>query len=47
VVPLPNAEYLDKHLPHSTLTVIDAGHFIWEEDADAYAAAVTAHWQAH
>jgi pimeloyl-ACP methyl ester carboxylesterase len=47
VVPLPNAEYLDKHLPHSTLTVIDAGHFIWEEDADAYAAAVTAHWQAN
>jgi pimeloyl-ACP methyl ester carboxylesterase len=41
-VPLVNAEYLDQRLPHSQLHVIDAGHFIWEEAADEYAAVVSA-----
>ena len=44
VVPLVNAEYLDERLPHSQLHVIDAGHFIWEDAADEYAALVTAWW---
>jgi pimeloyl-ACP methyl ester carboxylesterase len=44
VVPLVNAEYLDQRLPHSELHVIDAGHFIWEDAADEYAAFVTAWW---
>jgi pimeloyl-ACP methyl ester carboxylesterase len=44
VVPLVNAEYLDQRLPHSQLHVIDAGHFIWEDAADEYAAVVSAWW---
>jgi pimeloyl-ACP methyl ester carboxylesterase len=44
VVPLVNAEYLDQRLPHSQLHVIDAGHFIWEDAADEYAAVVRAWW---
>jgi pimeloyl-ACP methyl ester carboxylesterase len=44
VVPLANAEYLDQRLPHSQLHVIDAGHFIWEDAADEYAAVVSAWW---
>jgi pimeloyl-ACP methyl ester carboxylesterase len=45
VVPLVNAKYLDHHLPHSELRVIDAGHFIWEDAAEEYAALVTAWWR--
>src|SRR5262249_19061003 len=44
VVPLVNAEYLRERLPRSELRVIDAGHFIWEDAADDYAALVTAWW---
>lgn len=44
VVPLVNAEYLDQRLPHSELRVVDAGHFVWEDAADEYAALVTAWW---
>ena len=44
VVPLVNAEYLQERLPHSELRVVDAGHFIWEDAADEYAALVTAWW---
>jgi pimeloyl-ACP methyl ester carboxylesterase len=44
VVPLVNAQYLEQRLPHSQLHVIDAGHFIWEDAADEYAAAVSAWW---
>ena len=44
VVALVNAEYLDQRLPHSQLHVIDAGHFIWEDAADEYAAVVSAWW---
>lgn len=42
LVPLANAEYLEARLPNSRLDVLDAGHFVWEEAADQYAALVTA-----
>jgi len=45
VVPPVNAEYLHQRLPHSELHVIDAGHFIWEDAADEYAALVKAWWE--
>jgi pimeloyl-ACP methyl ester carboxylesterase len=44
VVPPVNAEYLHERLPHSELHLIDAGHFIWEDAADEYAALVNAWW---
>jgi pimeloyl-ACP methyl ester carboxylesterase len=40
VVPLANAEFLDQRLPLSRLVIIDAGHFVWEEEPSQYAAAV-------
>ena len=40
VVPLANAEFLDQRLPASRLVIIDAGHFVWEEEPAKYAAAV-------
>jgi pimeloyl-ACP methyl ester carboxylesterase len=40
VVPVANAECLDQRLPSSHLVIIDAGHFVWEEEPVRYAAAV-------
>jgi pimeloyl-ACP methyl ester carboxylesterase len=40
VVPLVNAEFLDERLPASRLVVIDAGHFVWEEAPNEYAASI-------
>jgi pimeloyl-ACP methyl ester carboxylesterase len=40
VVPLANAEFLDERLPNSRLTVIDAGHFGWEEAPAEYASSI-------
>jgi pimeloyl-ACP methyl ester carboxylesterase len=40
VVPLANAEFLDRRLPNSRLAVIDAGHFVWEEAPAEYASIV-------
>jgi pimeloyl-ACP methyl ester carboxylesterase len=40
VVPLVNVEFLHERLPSSRLAVIDAGHFVWEEAPDEYAAIV-------
>jgi pimeloyl-ACP methyl ester carboxylesterase len=40
VVPLANAEFLDQRLPTSRLVIIDAGHFVWEEEPAQYASAV-------
>jgi pimeloyl-ACP methyl ester carboxylesterase len=40
VVPLANAEYLDERLSHSRVAVIEAGHMVWEEAPDEYAALV-------
>jgi pimeloyl-ACP methyl ester carboxylesterase len=44
VVPPANAEYLHERLPRSKLDIIDAGHFIWEDAADAYATLVISWW---
>ncbi len=40
VVPLANAEFLDERLPTSRLVIIDAGHFVWEEEPAKYASTV-------
>jgi pimeloyl-ACP methyl ester carboxylesterase len=40
VVPLANAEFLHERLPDSRLRIIDAGHFVWEEAPEEYAAIV-------
>jgi pimeloyl-ACP methyl ester carboxylesterase len=42
LVPPTNAEFLHERLPHSELELLDAGHFVWEEAADAYEANVSA-----
>jgi pimeloyl-ACP methyl ester carboxylesterase len=39
-----NAEFLHERLPKSKLDIIDAGHFVWEDAADEYAALVTSWW---
>jgi pimeloyl-ACP methyl ester carboxylesterase len=44
VVPPVNAEFLHERLPKSKLDIVDAGHFTWEDAADAYAALVTSWW---
>jgi pimeloyl-ACP methyl ester carboxylesterase len=46
-VPLANAEFMAERLPRSTLDVLDAGHFTWEDAADEYAALVTSWWREH
>jgi pimeloyl-ACP methyl ester carboxylesterase len=45
-VPPVNADFLHDRLPHSTLDMVDAGHFTWEDAADEYAALVTSWWRA-
>jgi pimeloyl-ACP methyl ester carboxylesterase len=47
VVPVSNAEYLHERLPNSRLDLVDAGHFVWEENAGEYARVVTEWWQKH
>jgi pimeloyl-ACP methyl ester carboxylesterase len=42
MVPLSNATYLTERLPRCELTVLDAGHFAWEDQADAYGDAALA-----
>jgi len=37
LVPVSNAEGLNRGLPKSQLNVIDCGHFVWEDEADIYA----------
>jgi pimeloyl-ACP methyl ester carboxylesterase len=48
VVPLANAEFLDQRLPTSRLMIIDAGHFVWEEEPAKYASivldSITGNW---
>jgi pimeloyl-ACP methyl ester carboxylesterase len=41
VVPLVNAEFLAERLPRSALTMVDAGHFVWEDTPGEYASIVT------
>jgi pimeloyl-ACP methyl ester carboxylesterase len=45
MVPGINAEFPNERLPISTLNIIDAGHFTWEDAADEYAALATSWWQ--
>jgi pimeloyl-ACP methyl ester carboxylesterase len=40
VVPVANAEFLDDRLPNSRLSLIDAGHFVWEEAPAEYASII-------
>ena len=42
VVPLANAEFLDARLPTSRVVIIDAGHFVWEEEPAEYASTIVA-----
>ncbi len=41
VVPLANAEFLHDCLPNSSLVIVEAGHFVWEEAADEYASIIS------
>jgi pimeloyl-ACP methyl ester carboxylesterase len=45
-IPPSNAEFLHTRLPHSKLDIIDAGHFVWEDNAPEYASLVTSWWAA-
>jgi pimeloyl-ACP methyl ester carboxylesterase len=40
VVPVANAEFLHARLPESRMVIIDAGHFVWEEEPAQYAASI-------
>jgi pimeloyl-ACP methyl ester carboxylesterase len=40
LVPPGNAEVLDKALPRTRSLVLDGGHFVWEDCAEDYAAAI-------
>jgi len=40
VVSLANARFVTDRVPDSQLVVLDAGHFLWEEIPDQYAAVV-------
>jgi pimeloyl-ACP methyl ester carboxylesterase len=40
VVPVANAEFLNQRLPNSQMEIIDAGHFVWEEQPARYAAII-------
>jgi len=45
VVPAENAHYLVERLPNSSVDLIaGAGHFVWEERPESYAALVTDWW---
>lgn len=47
VVPPVNAEFLVERLPNAELVLLEAGHFIWEDAAEEYAAEVTSWWDRH
>jgi pimeloyl-ACP methyl ester carboxylesterase len=40
VVPVSNAEFLHERLPNSRIAIIDAGHFVWEEEPAQYASLI-------
>jgi len=40
IVPTTNADVLNQALPRTRSVLLDSGHFVWEDCADAYAAAV-------
>ena len=49
--PARNAEFLNQRLPTSRLVIIDAGHFVWEEEPAKYASiildSITGNWPWH
>ncbi|HZA08908.1 alpha/beta hydrolase, partial [Mycobacterium sp.] len=45
LVPPLNAEFLHARLPDSKLNILDAGHFVWEDFADEYAALAISWWE--
>jgi|GEM_PF-258943 len=47
MVPPVNAQVLHQQLPNSSLALLDAGHFVWEDTAEEYAALVSTWWGAH
>ncbi|MEZ0070824.1 alpha/beta fold hydrolase [Planotetraspora sp. GP83] len=47
VVPRAHGDYLAARLPNSTLDVVEAGHFAWEEAPKAYASLVLDWWDRH
>ena len=40
VVPLENAQFLYERIPDSSLVVLNAGHFVWEEEPAEYASII-------
>jgi pimeloyl-ACP methyl ester carboxylesterase len=40
VVPVANAQFLHERLPNSSLVLLDAGHFVWEESPAEYASVI-------
>jgi pimeloyl-ACP methyl ester carboxylesterase len=44
VVPPVNAEFVHQRLPKSKLTIMNSGHWAWEDAADDFAAMVTSWW---
>ncbi|MBI3898388.1 MAG: alpha/beta hydrolase [Gammaproteobacteria bacterium] len=40
IVPPSNADVLDRKLPRTRSVLLDSGHFVWEDQAEQYAAAV-------
>jgi pimeloyl-ACP methyl ester carboxylesterase len=40
IVPTTNADMLNQALPRTRSVFLDAGHFVWEDRADEYAAAI-------
>jgi pimeloyl-ACP methyl ester carboxylesterase len=39
-VPPENADVLDRALPRTRSVLLDSGHFVWEDRAEDYAAAI-------
>jgi pimeloyl-ACP methyl ester carboxylesterase len=44
VIPIFNSRFLHERLPHSKMDILDAGHFVWEEQPAAYASLLTSWW---
>jgi pimeloyl-ACP methyl ester carboxylesterase len=42
IVPPANGDFLARHLRHSAHTILDAGHFVWEDDAPGYMTVISA-----
>ncbi len=41
-VPPSNGDFLAERMPHCRTEIVEAGHFVWEDAADTYAALVSA-----